>query len=92
MVIVKATKTIAKGHLTVAMGITTHTHMRMHHGDGNASKLLNHPHDVSCIVSWPVSAQEQAVGIEDEVHQYQIWVQPELKLPKPTLGQGVEMQ
>ena len=80
------------GDLTIAMGITTHTHMRMHHGDGNACKLPNHPHAVSCIVSWPVSAQEQAVGIEDEVHQYQIWVQPELKLPKPTLGQGVEMQ
>ena len=33
-IIVKATKDIAKGDLTVAMGITTHTHMWRHHGDG----------------------------------------------------------
>ena len=96
----KATKDIAKGDLTVAMGITTNTHMRvqMHHGDGDdtASGLPNHPHAVSCIVSWPLSAEERdlgpfatALGIDDEVHQCQIWVQPELKLPKT---KGVEMQ
>ena len=85
----KATKDIVKGDLTVAMGITKHTHMRMHDADGNASNVLNHPHVVSCIASWPLSAEEQALGIEDEVHQYQIWVQPELKLPKT---KGVEMQ
>ena len=88
-IIVKATKDIAKGDLTVAMGISKHTHMMMHHGDGNASSLLNHPHAVSCIVSWPLSAEERDMGIEDEVHQCQIWVQPELKLPKT---KGVEMQ
>ena len=85
-IIVKATKDIAKGVLTVAMGITTNTHMRMqmHHGDGDdtASGLPNHPHAVSCSVSWPVGAEEQNVGIETEVHLCQICVQPELKLPK----------
>ena len=90
-IIVKATKDIAKGDLTVAMGITTDTHMRMHHGDGdgNASRLPNHPHAVSCIVSWPLSAEERGVGMEGELHQCQIWVQPELKLPKT---KGVETQ
>ena len=51
--------------------------------------LVNHPHAVSCIVSCPLRAEEQSMGIEDEVRQYQIWVQPELKLPNPTLGPGV---
>ena len=97
-IIVKATKDIAKGDLTVAMGITTQTQMRRHkgNGDGNASSELIHPHAVSCIVSWPVSAEERdlgpfatVLGIDDEVHQCQIWVQPELKLPKT---KGVEMQ
>ena len=97
-IIVKATQNIAKGDLAVAMGITTQTQMRRHHGngDGNASSLLNHPHAVSCSVSWPVSAEERdlgpfsaALGIDEEVHQCQIWVQPELKLPKT---KGVEMQ
>ena len=68
------------------MGITTNTHMRvqMHHGDGDdtASGLPNHPHAVSCSVSWPVGAEERNVGIENEVHLCQICVQPELKLPK----------
>ena len=66
-IIVKAMKDIAKGDLTVAMGITTHTHMRMHHGDGDgkASRLPNHPHAVSCSVSWPLSAEERVLGIED---------------------------
>ena len=85
-IIVKATKDIAKGDLTVAMGITTNTNMRvqMHHGDGDdtASGLPNHPHAVSCSVSWPVGAEERNVGIENEVHLCQICVQPELKLPK----------
>ena len=87
----KATKNIAKGDLAVAMGITTHTHMRKHHGDGdgNANSLANHPHAVSCIVSWPLNAEERDMGIEDEVHQCQIWVQPELKLPTT---KGVEVQ
>ena len=80
-IIVKATKDIAKGDLTVAMGITKDTHMRivscpMDPGIGN------HPHAVSCIVSWPLSAEERDLGIEGEFHQCQIWVQPELKLPK----------
>ena len=75
-IIVKATKDIAKGDLTVAMGITTDTHMRMDPG------IDNHPHAVSCIVSWPLSAEERGVGMEGELHQCQVWVQPELKLPK----------
>ena len=94
-IIVKATKDIAKGDLTVAMGISKHTHMMINPHARNPSggnAWLNHPHAVSCNVSWPVSAEEQAVGIEDAAHQYQIWVQPELKLPKPTLGKGAEMQ
>ena len=74
-IIVKATKDIAKGDLTVAMGITKDTHMRMDPG------IDNHPHVVSCIVSWPLSAEERGVGMEGELHQCQIWVQPELKLP-----------
>ena len=65
--------------------------MQMHHGDGDdtASGLPNHPHAVSCSVSWPVGAEERNVGIENEVHLCQICVQPELKLPKT---KGVEMQ
>ena len=82
-IIVKATKDIAKGDLTVAMGITKDTHMRMDPG------IDNHPHAVSCIVSWPLSAEERGVGMEGEFHQCQIWVQPELKLPKT---KGVETQ
>ena len=84
-IIVKATKDIAKGDLTVAMGITTDTHMRMDPGhcqQGSHYTITNHPHAVSCIVSWPLSAEERGVGMEGELHQCQIWVQPELKLPK----------
>ena len=55
-IIVKATKDIAKGDLTVAMGISKHTHMMINPGGGNA--WLNHPHTVSCSVSWPISAEE----------------------------------
>ena len=93
-IIVKATKDIAKGDLTVAMGISKHTHMMItpHARSPSGPWRSVLAHAVSCNVSWPVSAEEQAVGIEDGAHQYQIWVQPELKLPKPTLGKGAEMQ
>ena len=76
------------------MGITKQTHMHVLNDDGNASGPLNHPHAVSCAVSWPLSKEEQDLGTEGEVHQYNILVLPELRLPKsnPTLGQGVEIQ
>ena len=77
------------GDLAIAMGITTQTHMKVLDGDGNASGFLKHPHAVICTVPWPLSAEEQDMGIEGEVRQYQVSELPELKLPtsKATLGQ-----
>ena len=85
----KATADIAKGDLTIAMGITKQTHMTMLKDDGDASSSLIHPHAVSCTVSWPLSNEEQDMGIEGEVHQYNVFVLPDLRLPKSkaTLGE-----
>lgn len=76
-VVCKATKDLNVGDLVVPLDFKKPGCMVM---QGDAS-TAHHPHEVDVVVSWPVTEDEKAKGIEDDHHSETISVQPDFKLP-----------
>ena len=84
-VVCKATKDLSVGGLVVPLDFKKPGCMAM---QGDA---LHHPHEVDVVVSWPVTEDEKAAGVEDDVHSETISVQPDFKLPaKKERGSALE--
>ena len=77
-IMVKASEDIPIGQLQIPLGM-------MHMSSLVDCSSTTHPHAVSVEVSWPVSEQEKAAGIEEENITMEMRVNPEQALPnKPS--------
>ena len=77
-IMVKASEDIPIGQLQIPLGM-------MHMSSLVSCSSTKHPHAVSVEVSWPVSEQEKAAGIEEEHITMEMRANPELALPsKPS--------
>ena len=83
-VVCQATKDVGVGELVIPLSFKKQASMVVKGVDAG----FVHPHAACCRVSWTVTEEKKAAGIENDTEEITIMVQPEFKLPKPPVVTG----